>query len=75
MSICLTVTVKDPEVEALLEYLETQKCLYGRSKVRLLERAIKWIQASDPSYFSCDPRLGHSSRLECGVPDLSPEQN
>jgi DNA-binding NarL/FixJ family response regulator len=66
MAIRLTVEASDPEVEGLLEYLQTQKHPTICSRISVLERAMKWLQASDPASFWCDARLPSSGHLEVG---------
>ena len=47
MAVSLSVTTVDPELEKLLDYLDTHdNHPHTESKIRLLEKATKWLRAS-----------------------------
>ncbi|HTV06750.1 MAG TPA: hypothetical protein VME86_15385 [Acidobacteriaceae bacterium] len=50
MSIHLSVEADDPEVERLLDHLQTQYKLSNGDKIYLLERAIKWLKPTTELY-------------------------
>ena len=70
MAIRLMVAANDPEVEGLLAYLQAQPRLPVNRQISLLERAVKWLEASDMAHFRCDPSLPHSSHLSIQPPGL-----
>jgi len=70
MAIRLTVEVSDSEVEGLLTYLQTQSRLSVGRQISLLERAMKWLEASDTAHFRCDPNLPQSAHLSIQSPGL-----
>jgi hypothetical protein len=50
VSIRLTVQADDPDVERLIDYLQTQYSLTDGDKIYLLERAIKWLKPATELY-------------------------
>ena len=56
MAVSLTVRTEDQELEQLLDYLETHgDHEHIESKIWLLEKATKWLQASRYISYSCRP--------------------
>jgi hypothetical protein len=51
MSISLTVTAEDAEVESLLNYLNVNHRQHVFDNICLLERTIKWLKANDPTSY------------------------
>ncbi len=70
MSIQLTVQAEDPDVEMLLAYLQMQSHIPAHCKIGLLERAMKWLEASETAFFRCDLNLPNSARLSIHSPGL-----
>jgi hypothetical protein len=69
MAIRLSVEANDPEVEEILTCLQKHDRPV-RNQIGLLERTMKWLEASDIDNFRCDPSLPHSSHLLIQSPGL-----
>jgi hypothetical protein len=64
MTIRMTVEAKDPEVENILAYLQTQTFASTDNKISALERAVMWLKSSQPDFFRCDPAESNSGDIE-----------
>jgi hypothetical protein len=67
MSIRLNIQADDPEVEAILIFMQDK---FGETLldegIFALERALRWIKASDGYYFRVDPNARNEISLACG---------
>lgn len=73
MSIKLIVEADDPEVEGLLEYLQSKGGDSAWKDIALLNRAVKWLEASESIRYTLTQAHfdGCLSVVDTGQSDLS----
>jgi len=64
MAIRLTVNAEDAEVERLLAHLQSSYKMPTSDKVYLLERAIKWLRATEAITYNLNPDHSDSIHLQ-----------
>ena len=68
MAIRLLIEAEEPEVEALLTYLDSRYDAEPSQKIYLLERTLRWLQVIDPKPLNA---LGGKSHLSVEAGEIA----